>query len=154
MLLSRWDNLLFKSFGRFWFLSCFIVIFMFLCPTIFHNLVMKKYSSFICSWFWQVKTTSPKKYCVRPNVGIIKPKATFDFTGIYCISSLISACHLALLKYVCHIFFTFPSRFTIFHWASICISVASTVCNLDIWDLLWITRLHEELITFGIYHPW
>ncbi|KAJ4722255.1 Vesicle-associated protein 2-2-like [Melia azedarach] len=29
---------------------------------------------------FKVKTTSPKKYCVRPNVGIIKPKATFDFT--------------------------------------------------------------------------
>ncbi|BFG15189.1 hypothetical protein CerSpe_014630 [Prunus speciosa] len=28
----------------------------------------------------QVKTTSPKKYCVRPNAGIIKPKATCDFT--------------------------------------------------------------------------
>ncbi|KAH7513274.1 hypothetical protein FEM48_Zijuj12G0182800 [Ziziphus jujuba var. spinosa] len=29
---------------------------------------------------WQVKTTSPKKYCVRPNTGIIKPNATRDFT--------------------------------------------------------------------------
>ncbi|KAJ0092337.1 hypothetical protein Patl1_25564 [Pistacia atlantica] len=28
---------------------------------------------------FKVKTTSPKKYCVRPNVGIIKPKATYDF---------------------------------------------------------------------------
>ncbi|XP_044499360.1 vesicle-associated protein 1-2-like isoform X2 [Mangifera indica] len=28
---------------------------------------------------FKVKTTSPKKYCVRPNVGIIKPRATFDF---------------------------------------------------------------------------
>ncbi|CAA0839855.1 Vesicle-associated protein 2-2 [Striga hermonthica] len=28
----------------------------------------------------QVKTTNPKKYCVRPNVGILKPKSTFDFT--------------------------------------------------------------------------
>ncbi|KAF8394505.1 hypothetical protein HHK36_020715 [Tetracentron sinense] len=27
-----------------------------------------------------VKTTSPKKYCVRPNIGIIKPKSTSDFT--------------------------------------------------------------------------
>lgn len=31
---------------------------------------------------WQVKTTSPKKYCVRPNTGIIKPKMTYDFTGM------------------------------------------------------------------------
>lgn len=29
---------------------------------------------------FKVKTTSPKKYCVRPNVGIIKPKAISDFT--------------------------------------------------------------------------
>ncbi|KAL3626151.1 hypothetical protein CASFOL_029700 [Castilleja foliolosa] len=29
---------------------------------------------------FKVKTTSPKKYCVRPNVGIIKPKSTCDFT--------------------------------------------------------------------------
>ncbi|PIN14377.1 VAMP-associated protein involved in inositol metabolism [Handroanthus impetiginosus] len=29
---------------------------------------------------FKVKTTSPKKYCVRPNVGIIKPKTTYDFT--------------------------------------------------------------------------
>ncbi|KAH7573634.1 hypothetical protein JRO89_XS03G0183400 [Xanthoceras sorbifolium] len=31
---------------------------------------------------FKVKTTSPKKYCVRPNIGIIKPKATYDFTVI------------------------------------------------------------------------
>ncbi|KAL6989578.1 hypothetical protein U1Q18_015331 [Sarracenia purpurea var. burkii] len=29
---------------------------------------------------FKVKTTSPKKYCVRPNTGIIKPKSTCDFT--------------------------------------------------------------------------
>lgn len=29
---------------------------------------------------FKVKTTSPKKYCVRPNIGIIKPKSTYDFT--------------------------------------------------------------------------
>lgn len=28
---------------------------------------------------FKVKTTSPKKYCVRPNVGIILPKSTCDF---------------------------------------------------------------------------
>ncbi|XP_073050296.1 vesicle-associated protein 2-2-like isoform X2 [Primulina eburnea] len=28
---------------------------------------------------YKVKTTSPKKYCVRPNVGIINPKSTCDF---------------------------------------------------------------------------
>lgn len=34
-------------------------------------------------FLFQVKTTSPKKYCVRPNIGVIKPKSTYDFTGIY-----------------------------------------------------------------------
>ncbi|XWS64832.1 hypothetical protein CRYUN_Cryun05aG0038200 [Craigia yunnanensis] len=29
---------------------------------------------------FKVKTTSPKKYCVRPNVGIIMPKSIYDFT--------------------------------------------------------------------------
>lgn len=29
---------------------------------------------------YKVKTTSPKKYCVRPNIGVIKPNATCDFT--------------------------------------------------------------------------
>ncbi|MED6119741.1 hypothetical protein PIB30_014605 [Stylosanthes scabra] len=31
---------------------------------------------------FKVKTTSPKKYCVRPNLGIIKPNETCDFTVI------------------------------------------------------------------------
>ncbi|XP_015875288.2 vesicle-associated protein 2-2 [Ziziphus jujuba] len=29
---------------------------------------------------FKVKTTSPKKYCVRPNVGVILPKSICDFT--------------------------------------------------------------------------
>ncbi|KAG2695359.1 hypothetical protein I3843_07G010500 [Carya illinoinensis] len=29
---------------------------------------------------FKVKTTSPKKYSVRPNVGIVLPKSTYDFT--------------------------------------------------------------------------
>ncbi|XP_020226988.1 vesicle-associated protein 2-2 isoform X1 [Cajanus cajan] len=29
---------------------------------------------------FKVKTTSPKKYCVRPNIGIIKPNQKSDFT--------------------------------------------------------------------------
>lgn len=28
---------------------------------------------------FKVKTTSPKKYCVKPNVGIVLPRATFEF---------------------------------------------------------------------------
>ncbi|KAL7234961.1 hypothetical protein ACSBR1_018436 [Camellia fascicularis] len=29
---------------------------------------------------FKIKTTSPKKYCVRPNTGVIKPKSACDFT--------------------------------------------------------------------------
>ncbi|TVU19120.1 hypothetical protein EJB05_35254 [Eragrostis curvula] len=29
---------------------------------------------------FKVKTTSPKKYCVRPNVGVIRPRSSCDFT--------------------------------------------------------------------------
>ncbi|KAL5541786.1 hypothetical protein UlMin_009496 [Ulmus minor] len=31
---------------------------------------------------FKVKTTSPKKYCVRPNTGMVKPNSTCDFTVI------------------------------------------------------------------------
>ncbi|KAL9233264.1 hypothetical protein vseg_008285 [Gypsophila vaccaria] len=31
---------------------------------------------------FKVKTTSPKKYCVRPNVGVVLPKATCEFVVI------------------------------------------------------------------------
>ena len=30
----------------------------------------------------QVKTTNPKKYCVRPNTGIVMPKSSCDVTGL------------------------------------------------------------------------
>jgi hypothetical protein len=33
------------------------------------------------STFPQVKTTSPKKYCVRPNTGIVQPHSSADVTG-------------------------------------------------------------------------
>jgi len=29
----------------------------------------------------QVKTTNPKKYCVRPNNGVVLPRSTCDITG-------------------------------------------------------------------------
>ncbi|XP_058077770.1 vesicle-associated protein 2-2-like isoform X3 [Magnolia sinica] len=29
---------------------------------------------------FKVKTTSPKKYCVRPNTGVVLPKSKFEFT--------------------------------------------------------------------------
>jgi hypothetical protein len=36
---------------------------------------------------FKVKTTSPKKYCVRPNSGIVPPRSTSDVIGT---SNLIS----------------------------------------------------------------
>lgn len=48
--------------------------------------------------FLQVKTTSPKKYCVRPNIGVIKPKSTYDFTGI-CIL-YVHGWHLFLFMFI------------------------------------------------------
>ncbi|BBH06660.1 vamp/synaptobrevin-associated protein 27-2 [Prunus dulcis] len=32
---------------------------------------------------FKVKTTSPKKYCVRPNVGVILPKSTSEFSVLF-----------------------------------------------------------------------
>lgn len=32
---------------------------------------------------FQVKTTNPKKYCVRPNTGIVMPRSTCEVTGLY-----------------------------------------------------------------------
>jgi hypothetical protein len=29
----------------------------------------------------QVKTTNPKQYCVRPNIGVVLPGSTCDVTG-------------------------------------------------------------------------
>ncbi|XP_057484850.1 vesicle-associated protein 2-2-like isoform X2 [Actinidia eriantha] len=43
------------------------------CAVQLHNL-SHQYVAF------KVKTTSPKKYCVRPNIGIIKPRSKGDFT--------------------------------------------------------------------------
>ncbi|XP_010553749.1 PREDICTED: vesicle-associated protein 2-2-like [Tarenaya hassleriana] len=31
---------------------------------------------------FKVKTTSPKKYCVRPNVGVVAPNSSYEFTVI------------------------------------------------------------------------
>ncbi|XP_010531829.1 PREDICTED: vesicle-associated protein 2-2 isoform X2 [Tarenaya hassleriana] len=31
---------------------------------------------------FKIKTTSPKKYCVRPNVGIVAPNSSYEFTVI------------------------------------------------------------------------
>lgn len=35
------------------------------------------------SCFGQVKTTNPKKYCVRPNTGIVLPHSTCDVIGLF-----------------------------------------------------------------------
>ncbi|KAI3979612.1 hypothetical protein MKX01_013707 [Papaver californicum] len=35
------------------------------------------------------KTTSPKRYCVRPNIGIVQPRSTCDFTDKFLVQSTI-----------------------------------------------------------------
>lgn len=37
---------------------------------------------FIYDMLQQVKTTSPKRYCVRPNIGVILPMSSSGFTGL------------------------------------------------------------------------
>ncbi|KAJ0636389.1 putative major sperm protein (MSP) [Helianthus annuus] len=32
---------------------------------------------------FKVKTTNPKKYCVRPNTGPVLPRSTCDVTGVF-----------------------------------------------------------------------
>lgn len=51
-----------------------------------------------------MKTTSPKKYCVRPNVGIVMPKSTCDFAGMtfYILSSSLSLCYVFTSEYGYH----------------------------------------------------
>lgn len=42
----------------------------------------KPHEWLICNLYIQIKTTAPKKYCVRPNQGIVAPQVTYDVTGI------------------------------------------------------------------------
>ncbi|RDX63758.1 Vesicle-associated protein 1-3, partial [Mucuna pruriens] len=48
--------------------------------TLFTPNLSSKFKTHVSSFIIQVKTTSPKKYCVRPTVGIVKPHGTCDFT--------------------------------------------------------------------------
>jgi hypothetical protein len=57
----------------------------------------------IWACYWQVKTTSPKKYCVRPNVGIVDPKSTFEFIGKFFYFYLANWNDI-LVKYWKHVF--------------------------------------------------
>ena len=34
-----------------------------------------------CVCVFQVKTTNPKKYCVRPNTGVVLPRSTCEVLG-------------------------------------------------------------------------
>ena len=36
---------------------------------------------FLFSCFLQVKTTNPKKYCVRPNTGLVPPQSSIEIVG-------------------------------------------------------------------------
>lgn len=46
---------------------------------------------------FQVKTTNPKKYCVRPNTGIVTPRSTCDVIGT----------NMIILNPFCYLFFFF-----------------------------------------------
>lgn len=34
---------------------------------------------------FKIKTTAPKRYCVRPNCGELGPKEKAEISGIYCL---------------------------------------------------------------------
>ncbi|KAJ0079206.1 hypothetical protein Patl1_23425 [Pistacia atlantica] len=51
---------------------------------------------------FKVKTTSPKKYCVRPNVGIVMPKSACDFTELLVAANLESFWEIIATVWVYH----------------------------------------------------
>ncbi|KAF3589679.1 hypothetical protein F2Q69_00026117 [Brassica cretica] len=50
---------------------------------------------------FKVKTTSPKKYCVRPNVGVVAPKSSCEFSGMMATSYFLSNNALISCTYLC-----------------------------------------------------
>ncbi|MFS8030612.1 putative major sperm protein (MSP) [Helianthus anomalus] len=58
-------------------LRCFLLVW-----SICHGVILTFYVIYTTFFVKQVKTTSPKRFCVRPNSGIISPKSACDFTGI------------------------------------------------------------------------
>ena len=49
---------------------------------------------------FKVKTTAPKRYCVRPNSGILDPGSSTSITGtiiFFCYKSLLQVFYLACL---------------------------------------------------------
>lgn len=46
---------------------------------------------------FKIKTTAPKKYCVRPNCGTLEPNASVEVSSEYC-----HICHI-----ICHMNSTF-----------------------------------------------
>ncbi|KAJ0799135.1 putative major sperm protein (MSP) [Helianthus annuus] len=47
---------------------------------------------------YKVKTTNPKKYCVRPNTGVVLPRSTCEIIGALLVNNIIQ---LYYLKLVC-----------------------------------------------------
>ncbi|KAF3606415.1 hypothetical protein DY000_02044765 [Brassica cretica] len=52
---------------------------------------------------FKVKTTSPKKYCVRPNVGVVAPKSSCEFSGMMATSYFLSNNALISCTYLCSV---------------------------------------------------
>lgn len=83
----------------------------------------------------QVKTTSPKKYCVRPNTGVVPPNASIEVTGEHSVP-------------VSQLFLSYVERCAtcITH---VCIMFMSDACTLHlfaIWGLAW-------FFPFSIFAP-
>ncbi|KAJ0594574.1 putative major sperm protein (MSP) [Helianthus annuus] len=46
---------------------------------------------------YKVKTTNPKKYCVRPNTGVVSPRSTCEIIGALLVDNIIQFYYLKLV---------------------------------------------------------
>jgi hypothetical protein len=69
---------MFKDHPLFAYIVCFVKMGTYICTT------DQSANSNLLTEICQLKTTSPKKYCVRPNVGVILPRSSRDFIGNCC----------------------------------------------------------------------
>lgn len=45
---------------------------------------------------FKIKTTAPKKYCVRPNSGVLEPKNFIEIASMLTIYNFVHLCFLVL----------------------------------------------------------
>ncbi|KAK4267130.1 hypothetical protein QN277_023954 [Acacia crassicarpa] len=50
------------------------------------NMLSNKTDDYVA---FEVKTTNPRKYCVRPNTGIVLPRSTCDIIGLLIADALL-----------------------------------------------------------------